>query len=544
MTDSMVRISRRRALQLMGVSGAGAAGFASVLPETVWAQTRKDTLVLGLDISDIVTLDPARIATYTGPMMVAAAYDTLCTMKPGEYINLAPRLATKWETLSGGTQFRFWLRDGVKFASGNPVTAEDWKFSFDRLINLKDQPSGYISHVDRVEIAEGGKALDIFIKEANFPTLTTLCAPEFVVVEKSQIEKVGGMATPAAAKEDKAREWLDKNSAGTGAYVITGWERNAQIQFTRNEHYWGEKPAFARVIVRHINDGAAQLLALRRNNIDAAFNLIPEQVKEVKADPTIRVDPLVSADFCYMALMEEAAINPALAKKECRQAIGYAIDYDGIINSLIGGEALRPAHFLPIGVRGSTKEIAQEVGFKLDPDKAKELLKAAGHPDGFEFELAFSNAAFNGVPYQTLALKIQADLAKVGIKANLRPQDQLNMRNDYLKGLFRGGLLTYWNPPAVENLGWADAVVMRVAKRLRWNVPEETRKWTYDIAKMTDGDAQAKAWVEWQKKMVDQANLIVLFQPIYQIGVSNNVGEFPLTAAGWIVDLDGAKPKT
>ena len=542
MADSFTRISRREALKLMGV-GAGALGVAGVLPETVYAQTKKDTLVLGIDISDIVTLDPHRIATYTGPMPTAAVYDTLLTMKPGEYVDLAPRLATKWERLSEGKQFRFWLRDGVKFHTGNPVTAEDWKWSFDRLINIKDQPAGYISHVERVEVAEGGKALDIFIKEADFPTLTTLCAPEFVVCERALMEKNGGTADADANTKDKARTWLDRASAGTGAYVLTGWERNAQIQLTRNEHYWGEKPAFARVIIRHINDGAAQLLALRRNNIDAAFNLIPEQVKEIKGEKDVRIEPLVSTDFCYMALMEEAEKNPALAVKECRQAIGYAIDYDGIINGLIGGAALRPAHFLPIGVRGSTEEIARKVGFKKDNDKAKELLKKGGYENGFEFELAFSNAAFNGVPYQTLALKIQADLAEVGIKANLRPQDQLNMRNDYLKGLFRGGLLTYWNPPAVENLGWADAVVQRVARRLRWKPDEETVKWTYDIAKMQDADAQAKAWVEWQEKMVDQGHLIVLFQPIYQIGVHSEIGAFPLTAAGWIIDLDGVKPK-
>lgn len=541
MTDSMSWITRRRALELLG-AGAGAIGSIAAMPSKVLAQTKKDTLVIGLDISDIVTLDPARIATYTGPMVTAATYDTLVTMTPGDYINIKPRLATKWERLADGKQWRFTLRDGVKFVSGNPVTVEDWKWSFDRLINLKDQPSGYIRHVDRVEIADG-KYLDIFLKEADLPLLTFLCAPEFVVCDRKTLEPVGGTDAADANTKDKAREWLDKHSAGTGAYSLAAWERNVQIQMVRNPHYWGGTPGFQRVIIRHINDGAAQLLALRRNNIDAAFNLIPEQVKEAKSDPNIRIEPLDSLDFAYMALMQEAEKNPALAVKECRQAIGYAIDYDGIINSLIGGAAVRPAHFLPIGVRGSTPEVAKRVGFKDDPERSKELLKKGGYPDGFEFELAFGNAAFNGVPYQTLALKIQADLARVGIKANLRPQDQLNMRNDYLKGLFRGGLLTYWNPPSVENLSWAEAVVQRVAKRVRWDIPKEVRDQTFEISTIQDPKKQEQAWIDWQERMVDQANLIVLFQPIYQIAVDAGMGAFPLTAAGWMIDLDGVKPK-
>ena len=86
-----------------------------------------------------------------------------------------------------------------------------------------------------------------------------------------------------------------------------------------------------------------------------------------------------------------------------------------------------------------------------------------GYPNGFEFEFAYSNASWVGVPYQALALKLQSDLARVGIKANLRPQDQLNMRTDYVGGKFKGAIITYWNPQSVENLNWAEAVVRRVA---------------------------------------------------------------------------------
>jgi peptide/nickel transport system substrate-binding protein len=533
-------MNRRDVLRLVG-GGMGAALLGS-LPEKVLAQRQRDTLVIGIDISDIVTLDPARIATYTAPMVMNAAYDTLVTMKPGSMIKIEPRMATAWERLDDGKRWRFTLRQGVKFASGNPVTADDVKFSFDRVMNLKDQPAGYIPHVERVAVADP-QHFDIYMKQADLPLLTILCAPEFVVCERKQLEAVGGTADADAKDKDKAVTWLNSNSAGTGAFRIVGWERNAQIQLVRNPNYWGPRPAYERVVIRHIGDGAAQLLAVRRGDIQAAFNLIPEQVSEAKTDRNLRIESLNALDYCYMAIMQEAEINKALAVKECRQAISYAIDYDGIIKNLVGGSAVRPAHFLPIGVLGSTDAVARNVGPREDLAKAKELLAKGGYPNGFEFEFAYSNASWVGVPYQALALKIQSDLARVGIKANLKPQDQLNMRTDYLGGKFKGAIITYWNPQSVENLNWAEAVVQRVAKRVRWDIPKEVRDSTFDIAKLQDARKAEAEWIKWQEKMVDQANLIVLFQPIYQIAVRDEVAALPLTAAGWVVELDGAKPK-
>lgn len=531
-------LSRRQAMQLLGAGGVALSGL---LPTRVFAQTRKDTLVLGIDISDTITLDPARLAQYTSPMTVNTAYETLVTMTPGEYINVAPALATKWARTPDGKGWRFTLREGVKFASGAPMTLDDVKWSFERVINLKDQPSQYIANIDHVAVVDKN-TFDIVLKIPEQPILTVLAAPEFVVMERKVVEAQGGTAAADAKTADKATTWLNGHSAGTGAYQVVAWERNAQIQLVRNEHYWGGKLPYSRVVIRHISDGAAQTLAVRRGDIDAAFNLIPEQIVTLKTDPNVQLDPLHSLDFVYMALTQEPEFNKALAKKENRQAIGYAIDYDGIKNNMLGGAAERPAHFLPIGVEGSTEEVARKIGFKHDPAKAKELLAKAGNPDGFEFEIAYGNAAVQGVTYQDLGQKIQSDLGKIGIKVNLKPMDQVNLRTTYTGGKAQGGVLTFWNPPAVDNLLWAAAVVQRVAKRVHWTVPKET----YDIAFKAYVEQDAKKrfdlWVEWQKAMVDQANHFILFQPIYQIAVRKSIGKFPLTAAGWMLDVKDVKP--
>lgn len=534
-------IDRREALKLMG-AGAGAAWLNNLLPAQVFAQSQNDTLVLGIDISDIVTLDPARIATYNGPIIMDACYDTLVTMTSDDMVTIKPRLAKSWAPTPDGKGWRFTMREGLKFNSGNPVTIEDVKWSFDRVVNVKDQPAGYITHVESTAIVDKSN-FDIIQKKPGEPLLTILCAPEFIVYERKVVEAQGGTDAADAKEKDKAITWLNSNSAGTGAYTLVGWERNSQIQLVRNEHYWGKKPAYRRVLIRHLGDGAAQLLAVRRGDISVAFNLIPEQVASLKGDKDVRLESLHALDFVYMPIMQEAEVNKALAVKECRQAIAYAIDYDGIIKNLIGGAAVRPAHFLPIGVLGSTPEIAKEIGYRLDLDKAKDLLKKGGYPNGFEFELAYGKASVVGVPYESLALKLQDDLARVGIKANLRPQDQLNMRTDYLGGKFKGGVLTYWNPQSIENLNWAEAVVRRVAKRVRWDVPKETFDFTFNIPLEKDENKRKAMWIEWQKMMIDQANHIVFFQPVYQIAVRNNVDKLPLTAAGWQIEVSRASPK-
>ena len=144
-------IGRRDVMRLLG---AGGAALAAGLPERVHAAAAKNTLVLGLDISDSITFDPAREAQYTPPLTVTAAYESLVTMSPGDYLNVKPALASAWARTPDGKGWRFTMRPGTKFNSGNPVTVEDVKWSLERVINVKDQPSQYVAHVDHVEIVD------------------------------------------------------------------------------------------------------------------------------------------------------------------------------------------------------------------------------------------------------------------------------------------------------------------------------------------------------------------------------------------------------
>ncbi|HEY8288403.1 MAG TPA: ABC transporter substrate-binding protein [Acetobacteraceae bacterium] len=525
-------IGRRDVVRLLGVGGAA---LAAGLPAKVHAAVKGGTLVLGIDISDSITFDPAREAQYTAPLSLRAAYESLVTMSPGDYLEVKPALASSWARTTDGKGWRFHLAD-AKFNSGNPVTADDVKWTFERLINLKDQPSQYVTNISAINVIDP-KTVDLMLVDPTQPILAILSGPNFAVMEQKAVAAQGGTAATNAITADKATNWLNQHSAGAGPFTLVGWTRGAQILLTRNEHYFRGPVQFEHVIVRHMGDSATQLLAIKRGDVGAAFNLIPEQIATLKDDKQVRVEGLRSLDYVYMALTNEPAFNKALAVKEARQAIACAIDYDGIIKSLLGGTAMRCASFIPIGLYGSTEETTKQLGWHQDLDRAKQLLQKAGLSDGFEFKLSYGDAAVSGLSYAVLAQKLQSDLARVGIKVVLDPIDQVNLRTQYTTGKSTGGVLTFWNPSGVETDQWASASVLRVAKRIHWTPDPALTALVRQAAAEQDTTKRTALYVEYEKALLDQASLLILFQPIYQFAVRNALKTFPLTAAGWEAEL-------
>ena len=504
------------------------------------APARNATLTIGLSISDTITLDPARQNNYSPPLTLAAVYDTLVTLEPSRYAAPAPLLAATWARTPDRLGLRFTLDPAARFSSGAKVTPEDCAFTFERILALGDQSAQFLDNVAAVA-ASGPDTFDIVLKAPDQPILGLLAAPCFSVLEKQVLLAHGGSAAPDAGRRDRAALWLNQHSAGSGPYMLTGWARNQQIELAANPHAWRGVAAYRRILIRHIQDGAAQFRALKRGEIDVAFNLIPEEIVSLQSEIGIRVESVTSLDFVYLALNADPALNQALAVKQARQAIGCAIDYDGLIGRLLGGKAVRPAHFLPIGVRGSTETIARQIGYNQNLDRARRLLAEAGLASGFEFTLNYADGAIAGLSYAALAHKLRADLSQVGIKVLLESMDPRSLRSRYLGGRAQS-VLTFWNAPAIETRLWASAAVERVGPRIGAGADPAMIELVNRAASEPDPAKQQALWIDYQKAMVDAANLIVLFQPIYQVAVRNTVASFPLTAAGWMAELGDARP--
>jgi peptide/nickel transport system substrate-binding protein len=504
------------------------------------AAPAKDLLVIGTDVSDTRFLDPHRQFDYSPPLTVRAAYETLVTFDAGNYVDLKPLLAESWELVEDGAAWQFKLRSDVKFSSGNPLTAEDVKFSFDRVLNLKDTPSDLASVVAKTEVVDP-LTVKIYPANKNEPLVNTLASPTFVIVDSKLVAEKGGVSEPGADASDKATEFLDQNSAGSGPYILTRWERNAEIDLEANPNYWRGTPPFKRVVIRHIGDSAVQLLSLERGDIDVALNLTPEQLNTLETNPNVNLLENVSLDFMYMTMTVNPTFSEALSHKEARQAVAYAIDYDGIINSLLGGFAVRPANFIPAGLNGSTVEMTKEFGYHEDLEKSKQLLAAAGFPDGFSFDINFANAAIAGTNYQLIAQKIQSDLARVGITANLVPMDLTTMVTAF-RAAETTSVITFWNPDAPDPYLWAFPAVGRVAKRVHWTPPQQLIDMVTAAGTEIDPAKQAKIYEEYTKSLVDQCVYIVLFQPVYRVAALKTITGWEPNAAGWYVDLFNVKP--
>ncbi len=188
-----------------------------------------------------------------------------------------------------------------------------------------------------------------------------------------------------------------------------------------------------------------------------------------------------------------------------------------------------------------TEELTKEIGYRYDPEKAKALLKEAGLENGFSFDLSYGDASVAGTTYSLIAQAIQAQLAAVGITANLQPLDQSTARDKYRAGEL-ASFLTFWNPDGPEPWTWASASVQRVAKRVRWEVPAEVT----EMVNKAGGAPTAEESRSWYRKyaeaLIDNTNYIILFQPIYRVAVRNSIKNWEMTAAGWQVDLGVVEP--
>lgn len=500
----------------------------------------KKTLVIGMDIGDGRNYDPARQADLSPPLTLGAVYETLVTLSANDLSTVKPALATSWTLSPSKQSWIFKLQPGVKFWNGDALTADDVKFSLDRLLNLKDQPSADAANLQRIEVLDP-LTVEIFLKVAAPSNLIDLTGTVFSIYSRKMLEAQGGVSTADAPTKDKATSWLNSNSGGTGAYHMVAWERNSQVTLERNPHFHGEKPAFERVLIRHISDGAAQLLAVRRGDIDLAMNLNSEQIDSLAGNKDVTIQKTNSIDTFLMVLTNSATMNAALAKPDARRAVAAAIDYDGLIKGLVGGFSLRPPSFIPIGAAGVTEASAKAIGFKEDLPKARKLLKDAGYPDGFSFEMVLPNTQYFSTTFQLIAQKIQGDLSRIGIKVELKPMDAVNWRTQFNGGKTQS-TLAFWTATAPNPYVWASASVQRLAKRVYWEPSAEMTELVEKARAEPDTKAQNVLYAKYQQQLIDQANYIMLLQPIYRVAVNKAVTGVDLTANIWKLDMKKIRP--
>jgi peptide/nickel transport system substrate-binding protein len=479
-------------------------------------------LIIAIDQSDVRTLDPAREFEFAAAFIDLNVYDTLITQKgPDDLTTYVPVLAKEWKISPDGKEYTFTLRDDVKFASGNPVTADDVKFSLMRLKNIKGNPGWMMDPLKEVQVVDKSTVKTV-LSDAFGDWLAVLAGPNSGIVDSKLVMQNGGNAAEDADKTDKAEEWLNQNSAGSGPFVLKGWQKNNVISLERNPTYFQGAAKLAKVEVRDVPSPATQKLQVETGDVDVALSLTPDLVDTLKGNSNVKVVLGQSLDNLYMGLTMDPAINPNLAKKEVRQAIRAAIDYDGVL-ALTNNQAVRGPAVYSIGVLGLTQADADRLNPKYDVEKAKQLLQQAGVAGGFSFPLEYGTGPSPvGVTYESIAQKVQADLKKVNIDVQLVPEEFSVMLTKY-RQKDRTAVISYNQPDYLGPSDWAGQMILNTwAPRLHYD-SKQAQDLTNQAGAETDPQKRAVLYQQVLQLLVDEGPYVMLVQGKAPVVTRSNV---------------------
>lgn len=374
------------------------------------AKTPEDQLVIGVSLVNMLSLDPSAMSGRESMEMNSNVYDQLVEADPVKLGTYHPRIAKSWEISPDHMSITFKLRDDVKFNSGNPLTAEDFIWSFWRAFKLGIGGStlrvyGYnVDNIRQMVTAPDPYTIVMRLPKPNDPMLLLDAVSStgvLMIVDKK-------LALENVKNNDEGQAWLTNNSAGSGPYVLRSWQANNSVILERSEKYWGEKPKLRRIIYRHMPESQAQRLALQRGDIDIAMGMAVSDITALQNDTKLKTAEVRSGNVYYLAASMK---DEKYANKNVRLALRHLIDYEGINNTILpfyGKLLQRP---VPPGLAGSLPDPM----YKYDPELAKKYLAEAGFPNGFKTTLR----VLADSPFVNIATALQATLAKGGIQAEI-----------------------------------------------------------------------------------------------------------------------------
>jgi peptide/nickel transport system substrate-binding protein len=378
------------------------------------------TLTWGLHVTLAAKwLDPADTEAFINPFMVLyAVHDAL--VKPMPAGDNTPSLAESWTVSKDGLLYEFVLRKGVKFHNGEPVTAEDVKFSFERYRGaaaklLKDR-------IREIQVVDPGRVR--FALKEPWPDFMTFYGTSATgaawIVPKRYVEKVGD-------------DGFLKAPVGAGPYRVVSFTPGVDLVLEAFEGYWRKVPSVKRLIFRSMTDETTRATALRAGDVDIVYLLSGPTAEEVKRTPNLRLVAARPPGVPYLDMPEQWDPKSPWHDRRVRLAASHALDR----------EALNQAETLGLS-RPTGALIPRVLEFSrpydppaYDPAQARRLLAEAGYPNGFD---AGDLTPFP--PYFSLAEAISNYLRAVGVRTRVRTMERAAFlsawREKKLKGVVMG----------------------------------------------------------------------------------------------------------
>jgi peptide/nickel transport system substrate-binding protein len=431
----------RRAVWLLPLSVTLALVCALAAYGATTRSSAASTLVVDNSFT-IKTSDPQRAFDPTASIVDRAIYDTLFTYNKGDLTTPIPLLVQSWKAANGGKTFTFQLKPNVRFANGSPLTSADVLFSMNRLINLKGNPASLLAGIT---VSARGKYTVVMKSATPATQLTAILAnPSTGIVNSKLVKAHGGTSAADASTADKAEQFLNSAAsigAGSGPYTLKSYSTTSQVTLTPNPKYWGtKKPAFGTVVVRNML-APTQLLNVQRGSHEVAIDLSADQAQTLKSNSKVRVSLQPSTWVFWLFTNNDSSVSSITSNKQFQTAVRYALDYKSIV-SIAGPGAIQAPGIIPSMFLGS---LPQKDAIKQNLTKAKSALSAAGAGNQ-EVTLEYpSDLTINGVPFATMAQKVQASLQSAGFNVALSGAPTSNWLTKYRDGKMAFGL-SLWGP--------------------------------------------------------------------------------------------------
>jgi peptide/nickel transport system substrate-binding protein len=345
--------------------------------------------------------DPAETPAVITPfMLLYALHDALVKPMPGQ--PMAPSLAESWSMSKDGLAYEFVLRKGVKFHNGEPVTAEDVKFSLERY-----KGGGATTLRARVAGVDVLDPLRVRIRlKQPWPDFMTFYGTPATgaawIVPKKYVEKVGP-------------DGFKKAPVGAGPYRFVSFTPGVELVLEANESYWRKPPAVKRLIFRSVPDDTTRLAMLKRGEVDIAYSIRGPLGEEVRRTPGLTLKAAVPTFTEWLVFVEQWDPKSPWADRRVRLAANLAIDRKAFNEAEYLGFARAAASIIPRDFQFAWAAPP----YPHDPRRAKALLAEAGYPGGFDAGELTVDAS-----YAAAGEAVINDFRGVGIRVRLRPLER------------------------------------------------------------------------------------------------------------------------
>ena len=416
----MAKLSHRPSRRAVVSTLAFAPAILGIPAPPAAAEAASGRIVIAYHVTISPTwFDPSLAPPQITPFGVLyALHDALVRAYPGT--KMGPALAETWHESDDGLTYEFKLRPNLTFHNGDPITAEDVTFSFDRYkgasaTELKER-------VAQVEIVND-RMVRFRLKEVwpDFMTLYGSTATAAgLIVPKNYIEKVG-------------EQGFVEHPIGAGPYRFISSKPGVEVTFEAFEKHWRRVPAIKTIVMRSVPDGDTRALMVKTGEADIAVALQGLAAQGLMDSSGPQVVPSIYASCNWIEFPDQYDPKSPWHDKRMRLAVAYAIDREGI-NKVACLGFCPPAGVIVPRIMPFALQVEP---FPYDPQKAKQLLAEAGYPNGINAGL------FNALPgFPTVSEAVVNDLNAVGIRVRLVQTERATFYADWKARKFRGLFLT------------------------------------------------------------------------------------------------------